>query len=74
MHMTTKITVGITRDFFDAEGNFDLPGPGLELFDEMPGIQYRILAERTPRRKSPPSKCAAATRSSRPDRAGASAP
>ena len=43
--MTTKVTVGITRDFFDAEGNFNLPGPGLELFAEMPGIQYRILAE-----------------------------
>ncbi|MCY3664643.1 MAG: dehydrogenase [Gemmatimonadetes bacterium] len=45
--MTTKITVGITRDFFDAEGNFDLPGPGLELFDDMPGVQYQILAERS---------------------------
>ena len=45
--MTTKVTVGITRDFFDAEGNFDLPGPGLELFDEMPEVQYRILAERS---------------------------
>ena len=27
--MTAKVTVGITR-FFDAEGNFDLPGPGLD--------------------------------------------
>ena len=43
--MTTKVTVGLTRDFFDSEGNFNLPGPGLELFAEMPGIQYRILAE-----------------------------
>ena len=43
--MTTKVTVGLARDFFDAEGNFNLPGPGLELFAEMPGIQYRILAE-----------------------------
>ncbi len=38
-------TVGLTRDLFDAEGHFNQPGPGLELFDEMPGIQYRILAE-----------------------------
>ena len=45
--MTTKVTVGIAQEFFDAEGNFDLPGPGLELFDEMPEIQYRILAERS---------------------------
>lgn len=39
--MARKITLGITRDIFDAEGNLDIPGPGLELLDEMPEIQYR---------------------------------
>ena len=39
--MERKITLGITRDMFDADGNLDIPGPGLELLDEMPEIQYR---------------------------------
>ena len=29
--MTTKATIGIARELFDAEGNLDIPGPGLEL-------------------------------------------
>lgn len=43
--MTTRATVGIARELFDAEGNFDLPGPGLKLFAELPGIEYQIFAE-----------------------------
>ena len=40
--MDRKVTLGITRDIFDADGNLlDIPGPGLELLDEMPEIQYR---------------------------------
>ena len=43
--MNTNITIGITREFFDAEGNLTIPGPGLKLFDEMPGFEYRIFSE-----------------------------
>lgn len=39
--MEGKITLGITRDIFDADGQLDIPGPGLALLDEMPEIQYR---------------------------------
>ena len=39
--MDRKVTLGITRDIFGADGNLDIPGPGLELLDEMPEIQYR---------------------------------
>ena len=43
--MKTSITIGITREFFDAEGNIAIPGPGLKLIDEMPGFEYRVFAE-----------------------------
>lgn len=41
--MDGKITLGITRDIFDADGNLDIPGPGLKLLDEMPEIHYRMF-------------------------------
>ena len=44
--MTTKTTVGIARELFDAEGNCNFPGPGLELFDEIPELEYQIFPER----------------------------
>ncbi len=43
--MSDKIVIGITREFFDAEGKLTLPGPGLKLFDEMPGFEYRVFDE-----------------------------
>ena len=46
--MDGKITLGITRDLFDASGNLDIPGPGLELLDEMPEIQYRMFDQFLP--------------------------
>ena len=46
--MSEKIVIGITREFFDAEGNLALPGPGLKLFDEMPGFEYRVFSEDLP--------------------------
>ena len=39
--MDRKVTLGITRDIFDADGNLDIPGPGIKLLNEMPEIQYR---------------------------------
>ena len=46
--MSKKIVIGITREFLNAEGNFALPGPGLKLFDEMPGVEYRLFSEDLP--------------------------
>jgi D-3-phosphoglycerate dehydrogenase len=43
--MATKAVVGIVREFFDAEGNYNLPGPGLDLFAEYPDLEPRMLAE-----------------------------
>ena len=45
--MTAKATVGIAGELFDAEGNFDFPGPGLLLFDDVPELDYKIFPERT---------------------------
>lgn len=39
-----KIKIGLTRDFFDNEGEFEVPG-GLRLLDEMPNTEYVMLDE-----------------------------
>ena len=41
--MEGKITLGITRDIFDADGNLDIPGPGLKLLNDMPEIHHRMF-------------------------------
>ncbi len=41
--MESKVMLGITRDIFDVDGKLDIPGPGLELLNEMPEIQYRMF-------------------------------
>ena len=41
--MERKVRLGITRDFFDPAGNLAIPGPGLELLNEMPEVEYRIF-------------------------------
>ena len=46
--MERKITLGITRDIFDADGKLDIPGPGLELLEEMPEIEYRMFDQFLP--------------------------
>ena len=40
--------IGITRDLFDKEGKFIIPGPGLKLLDEIPEIQYSVFQEHLP--------------------------
>ena len=37
--------VGITRDFFDENGVFMIPDPGLKILDKMPGIEYSIIPD-----------------------------
>jgi len=43
--MGRKARIGLTRDFFDESGKFIMPGPGLKLLDEMPGVEYEIFSE-----------------------------
>ena len=46
--MDGKIRLGITRDFFDQDGNLAIPGPGLRLFKEMPEIEYCVFDQFLP--------------------------
>ena len=46
--MNKNVTLGITRDLFDADGKLDIPGPGLKLLDEMPEIHYRMFDQFLP--------------------------
>ena len=43
-----KTRIGLTRDTFDAEGNFIAPGPGLKLVENMPDVEYEVFAEHLP--------------------------
>ena len=43
--MPGKVRLGFTRDFFDAEGNFIMPGPGPGVFDDMPNVEWQMLSE-----------------------------
>jgi D-3-phosphoglycerate dehydrogenase len=43
--MGRKARIGLTRDFFDENGKFIMPGPGLKLLDEMPEVEYEIFSE-----------------------------
>ncbi len=46
--MGRKARVGLTRDFFDKDGKFIIPGPGLRLLDEMPNVEYEVFPELFP--------------------------
>ncbi len=46
--MGRKAKIGITRDFFDKDRKFIMPGAGLKLLDEMPNVEYEILPEFLP--------------------------
>lgn len=46
--MGRKVRIGITRDLLDKEGKFWIPGPGLKLLDEMPGMECEIFSENLP--------------------------
>ena len=41
--MTRKVRIGITRDLFDKDGVFFTPGPGLELLNEMPNVEWKMF-------------------------------
>jgi len=43
--MARKARIGLTRDFFDEEGKFMMPGPGLKLLDEIPDVEYQMFPE-----------------------------
>ncbi len=43
--MSKKIRIGWTRDFFDKDGNYIMPGLGPKVFDDMPDIECQMLPE-----------------------------
>ena len=46
--MINKARIGITRDLFDKDGKFIIPGPGLKLLDDIPEVEYEIFPESLP--------------------------
>ncbi len=46
--MGRKAKIGITRDFFDKDGKFIMPGAELKSLDEMPNVEYEVLREFLP--------------------------
>ena len=46
--MGGKAKIGITRDSFDKDGKFIIPGPGLKLLDAMSNVEYGIFPEFLP--------------------------
>jgi phosphoglycerate dehydrogenase-like enzyme len=46
--MGRKVRIAFTRDFFDKDGNFILPGPGLKFLDEMPNVEHEVFPESLP--------------------------
>ena len=46
--MSRKAKIGITRDAFDKNGKFMIPGPGLKSLDEMPNVEYEVFPELFP--------------------------
>lgn len=43
--MSKTATLGITREFFDTDGNLTMPGPGLKLLDGIPGLTYHAFEQ-----------------------------
>ena len=46
--MNKKIRMGFTRDFFDRDGNYIMPGQGPKVFDDMPDVEWQMLPEYLP--------------------------
>ena len=46
--MPGKVILGFTRDFFDNEGNFIMPGLGPGVFDDMANVEWQMLPEYLP--------------------------
>ncbi|MEE9398794.1 MAG: hydroxyacid dehydrogenase [Dehalococcoidales bacterium] len=42
------IKIGFTRDFFDKDGNYIMPGLGPRVFNDMPGVEWQMLPEYLP--------------------------
>jgi phosphoglycerate dehydrogenase-like enzyme len=43
--MGRKARVGLSRDFFDEDSKYIMPGPGLKLLDNMPDVKYEMFPE-----------------------------
>jgi phosphoglycerate dehydrogenase-like enzyme len=46
--MNEKISIGFTRDFFDMDGNYIMPGPGPRVFDDTSNVEWQMLSENLP--------------------------
>ncbi len=46
--MPGKVNIGFTRDFFDRDGNYIMPGLGPGVFDDMPEVTWQMLPEYLP--------------------------
>ena len=46
--MGRKVRLGVTRDLFDPDGNLAIPGPGLDLLNEMPEVEYQMFDQFLP--------------------------
>ncbi len=46
--MARKARIGITRDLFDSDGKFFTPGPGLDLLDQMSGVEWKMFPDFQP--------------------------
>lgn len=46
--MSDKVNIGFTRDFFDTEGNYIMPGRGPGVFDDMPKVRWQMLPDYQP--------------------------
>ena len=43
--MSRKTRIALTKDVINAEGQFIAPGPGLQLLDNMPDIEYEVFSD-----------------------------
>ena len=43
--MAANVRIGITRDLFDDDGAFFTPGPGLDLLDQMEGVEWKMFPD-----------------------------
>lgn len=43
--MTRPVRIGLTKDVIDSAGSFIAPGPGLQLLQQMAGVEYSLFAD-----------------------------
>lgn len=46
--MPARVKLGIAREYFEKEGNLELPHPALQLLKNYPDIEHYLLPENNP--------------------------